>query len=78
LVEKLGGKTEHPLKLRDVDGKEILKWDWKRRELDSSGSVQKKLAGSRQYEYELSIATKDREFLDYLINSWFLNEGSAI
>jgi hypothetical protein len=27
LVEKLGGKTEHPLKLRDVDGKEILKWD---------------------------------------------------
>jgi hypothetical protein len=68
-VEKLGGKAEYSLKLMGVDEKKILKWDWKSRELDSSGFVQRKLAGSRQYEYELPIATKQREFLDYLISS---------
>lgn len=74
-MEKIGGRTEYLLKPRGVDGMKILKWDWNRHELDSSGSIQRNLAGCGQYEYELSNETKDREFLDCLMNFYLLNKG---
>jgi hypothetical protein len=53
VVKELYGETGHPLKHLAVYGKAILKWilgeiGW--RELAACGSVQRKLAGSCQYD----------------------------